>query len=115
MNALVRNSILRRNVFNPRNSSCGSAPIADLSSHWWWTDNSDPDSLYIHACRWSDRTYHRVWPRPIPGYTCKRIEMKNRVHGAKLFWLYDANRGTPPTERAPARNALDTAGGTGIG
>jgi hypothetical protein len=105
MNALVRNSILRRNVFNPRNSSCGSAPIADLSSHWWWTDNSDPDSLYIHACRWSDRTYHRVWPRPIPGYTCKRIEMKNRVHGAKLFWLYDANRGTPPTERAPGQNA----------
>ena len=87
----VRNSILRRDVFNPRNSSCGSAPISDLSSHWWWTDNSDPDSLYIHACRWSDRTYHRVWPRKIPGYTCKRIEMKNRMHGAKLFWLYDAN------------------------
>ena len=92
MNALVRNSILRRDVFNPRNSTCGSAPIADLSSHWWWTDNSDPESLYIHACRWSDRTYHRVWPRPIPGYTCKRIEMKNRMHGAKLFWLYDANK-----------------------
>ena len=88
---LVRNSILRRAVFNARNSTCGSARVADLSSHWWWTDNSAPGSLYIHACRWSDRTYHRVWPRPIPGYRCKRIEMMNRMHGAKLFWLYDEN------------------------
>lgn len=91
MQHLVRKSPIRRAVFNPRNSKCGSAPIADLSAHWWWTDNSDAASIYIHACRWSDRTYHRVWPRPIPGYTCNRLEMKNRMKGAKLFWLYDAN------------------------
>ena len=90
MDALVRKSPIRRAVFNPRNSTCGSARVEDLSAYWW-TDNSDPDSLYIHACRWSDRTYHRVWPRPIPGYTCKRLEMKNRIYGGVPFWLYDAN------------------------
>lgn len=101
----VRNAILRRAVFNQRNSTCGSARVMDLSQHWWWTDNSDAiNSLYIHACRWSDRTYHRVWPRPIPGYACKRLEMKNRMYGAKLFWLYDANvavrRDTPSPQVA---------------
>ena len=87
----MRTTMIRRAVFNSHNSTCGSARIEDLSAHWWWTDHSDPDSLYIHACRWSDRTYHRVWPRPITGYVCKRLEMKNRPGGAKLFWLYDAN------------------------
>ena len=89
--SLVRNLILRRSVFNPRNSTCGSARVKDLSVHWWFTDNSDPASIYIHACRWKDRTYHRVWPRLISGYTCKRIAMRNYIHGARLFWLYDAN------------------------
>ena len=91
MKALVRKAPIRRAVFNPRNSTCGSASVEDLSASWWWTDNSDTDSLYIHACRCSDRTYHRVWPRRIQGYTCKRLEMKNRIHGGVLFWLYDAN------------------------
>jgi len=89
--AILRKSPIRRAVFNPRNSTCGSARMDELSAYWWWTDNSNPNSLYIHACRWSDRTYHRVWPRSITGYTCKRIEMQNRLYGAKLFWLYDAN------------------------
>ena len=91
MKAIVRKSPIRRVVFNPRNSTCGSARVEDLWRYWWWTDNSDPDGIYIHACRWSDRTYHRVCPRPMTGYTCKRLEMKNRMDGAKLFWLYDAN------------------------
>jgi hypothetical protein len=86
MNALVRNSILRRAVFSRRNSTCGSARIEELSVRRWWTDNSIPESLYIHACRYRDKTYHRILPRTIPGYTCKRLEMS----GAKLFWLYDA-------------------------
>lgn len=84
-------ALVRRAVFNPRNSTCGSARAEDLCSYRWWTDNSDPDCLYIHACRWSDRTYHRVWPRPMPGYTCKRIEMQNRIHDGVLCWVYDAD------------------------
>ncbi len=83
------NDILRRAVFNSRNSTCDSARIADLTEYWWWTDNSDPTGIYIHACRWSDKTYHRVRSRPIQGYVCKRLEMKNRLAGVKLFWLYD--------------------------
>lgn len=88
---LVR-TLIRRAVFKPCNSRCTTASVEELAESWWFTDNSDPESIYIHACRWSDRTYHRVWPRKIHGYTCRRLEMKNRVHGGMLFWLYDANK-----------------------
>ena len=83
-------SVLRRGVFSERNSTCGSARVDDLCSCGWWTDNSDPASLYIHV-RKADGTVHRVWPRHIPGYTCKRVGMQGRMHVAKLVWLYDAN------------------------
>ena len=92
--------IIRRNVFNPRNSMCGSARIRELSPYWWWTDNSDPATLCIYALRWSDRTYHRVGPRQIPGYTCKRIEMRNQMYGTKLFWICDANAGDQVSSEA---------------
>jgi len=84
------NKTIWRAVFNPRNSVCGSCKLEKLS-HWWWTDNSF-DSLYIHAQRWEDRTYHRVYPRFIRGYICKRIGMRNRLCGEKLFWIYDETK-----------------------
>jgi hypothetical protein len=79
-----------RAIFNPCNSCCGSEAVKNLSHFWWWTDNSF-ESLHIHACRWEDRTYHRVYPRNIHGYTCRRIGMKNRLSGERLFWIYDEN------------------------
>ena len=86
---MTKPSIIRRAVFSPRNSVCGSTRVRELSKQKWWTDNSDPASLYIHACHQSDKTYHRVWPRPIPGYVCKRLEMK----WGTLIWMYDATGG----------------------
>lgn len=96
-------STIWRDVFLPRNSTCGSAKVEDLCKFWWRTDNSSPDSIYIHAERLEDRTYHRVWPRPIRGHTCRRIGMRNRFGVAKLFWIYDVN----PTLHPPGCSAAE--------
>ena len=72
-----------RGVFNKRNSICGSANIDDLVTGEWWTDGGD--EIYIHAKHKDGETSHRVFPRKMRGYKCKRMTMKD----GKLYWLYD--------------------------
>ena len=83
-----------RAIFNPRNSTCGSAKIGTLNRWSWWTDTwreiIGGKSIYIHAeSKAGDGTVHRVHPRPLPGYRCTRIGMRRRGPRYDPCWLYD--------------------------
>lgn len=80
-----------RSVYARGNSTCGSVPIYYLSSDWR-TDGNASEPLYLHVRRYLDDTWHRVHPRPMPGYVCRRLAMRDGT----LCWVYDARRLTQP-------------------
>jgi hypothetical protein len=61
--------------------------MAALAKDCWWTDYSR-GGLFIHVWRRSDNTWHRVFPRPIPGYVCTRLAVQDGC----VDWLYDATK-----------------------
>lgn len=86
---------LRREVFNKNNSICTTARIKELDVDNWWTDgcNFISKEIYLHV-KYADiypdvyglnGTGHRVWPRKVKGYQCRRIEIRDGL----LYWLYD--------------------------
>lgn len=75
---------LRRRAESSRNSECGTAKLDALDWINWWQDGGG----YIHVRR--DRkdegeTWHRVHPKPIAGYECRRVAVSDGI----VFWLYD--------------------------
>lgn len=83
---------IRRRVSNPRNSSCGSARLADLDWANWFTDDgyihvrrNNPD---LDGGRHGDETWHRVHAR-IPAGLPKDIRPRLALYGGVLFWLID--------------------------
>lgn len=81
-------SMIRRAVDLPRNSTAGLQPMDHLDFERWWTDRSQDGEIYLHVCHGLDDTVHRVRPRSIRGYVCRRLEMRS---GGRLFWLYDSS------------------------
>lgn len=84
---LVGRGPLWRAVFNERNST-STAQLSDLVQGEWWMDTCFAP-IYIHVphCGMNgmEGTIHRVYPRTIGGYECRRIGMRN----GKVYWLYD--------------------------
>lgn len=92
---------LSRRVRSKRNTIAGSWKLDGLDWSSWWTDGGHGDMqvfgvgdrphiyLHVNVDPASDPlmagTVHRVYPRPIKGYRCTRLSMKN----GELFWLYD--------------------------
>ena len=77
------NRLVRRAVASERNSSCGSARLADLDWSTWWTDASFGQH-YLHVQHKDGETVHRVYCRRCE---CPRLEMRR----GKLMWLYTPN------------------------
>jgi hypothetical protein len=98
VSAKGRKRTLVRVVFNRRNSTCATSRIADLSAYNWQIDIKNLPGFELRACRWKDVTYPVVTPRPIPGYTCRRLQMGIRLRGPILFWEYEANDDDRPAK-----------------
>lgn len=84
-----KRQLIRRAVDLPRNSRCNSAAIDRLDFTRWHTDGGTIHDLYLHVPRkQEDGTTHRVFPRAIAGYACRRLEMTK----TRLYWLYDKEK-----------------------
>ena len=81
-------AMLRRRVFNSRNSAC-NVPMDWLDQSRWWTDAFLTDAwryLHVEGHDKEDGRVFRVYPREIKGYEyAVRLEMK----AGELFWLYN--------------------------
>lgn len=93
---MKKSIVLKRRVASPANSECDSAKFITLDWTNWWEDRSF-GSFYIHVgSKDKDdriRTWHRVYPRTIAGYTCSHLG----GHDGTLFWHYRFNE--PPTTK----------------
>lgn len=83
---------LKRRISSPANSECDSARLSVLD--WTnWSEDRSFDSFYLHVRRINledgmEETWHRVYPKPIAGYTCKQLG----VYDGTPFWHYHVTK-----------------------